>query len=70
MSKSTTATKSGIGLTGLAFFWAIVTQCLQWAGIINWPWEAIWGPFLFLLVIAFIWLFVGILIFILVVRRR
>jgi len=65
MSNSNKSTQSSIGLTGLAFFWAIVTQCLQWAGIINWPWEAIWGPFLLLLAITFICVF----IYILVARR-
>lgn len=67
-AKETTA-KSGIGLGGLFFGWGIVTQCLKWAGIVDWPWEAIWGPFLFLLAIILVWLIVGIIIF-LVVRNR
>lgn len=34
----------GIGLGGLCFLWGIITQCLNWAGILQWPWYAIWGP--------------------------
>jgi len=29
--------------------WGIVTQCLNWANIIQWPWYAIWGPILFII---------------------
>ena len=69
MSKSTTTAKSGIGIGGLCFLWGIVTQCLNWAGVVNWPWEAIWGPFLFFIGILLVWLVVGIIIF-LIVRNR
>lgn len=40
-----------VGISGIALAWGIITQCLQWAGVISWHWLAIWGPFL--LIVAF-----------------
>lgn len=52
-----TAKIGGIGISSLCLLWGIVTQCLSWAGVLQWPWFAIWGPVLFIVgiwVIAFI----------------
>ena len=43
-----------ISLGGITFFWGLITQCLQWAGVISWSWVAIWGPFLALIAICLI----------------
>lgn len=44
-------TTVSMGISGLALAWGLITQCLQWAGVISWHWLAIWGPFL--LIVAF-----------------
>ena len=54
-----TPTRGGIGLTGLALLWGLITQALSWAGVIDWPWYAMWGPFLIMLGVT-----VAILVFI------
>ncbi len=43
-SENKTTTRGGISLTALALLWGMVTQALTWAGVISWPWYAIWGP--------------------------
>ena len=40
------STTASIGIGGLCLLWGIVTQCLNWANVIQWPWYAIWGPVL------------------------
>lgn len=62
-SKSSTA--AGIGLSGLCLLWGLVTQCLNWAGILQWPWYAYWGPLLIVVMawaVTIIVVIVGILI--------
>lgn len=44
-----TKTTSSIGISSLCMLWGIVTQCLNWANVIQWPWYAIWGPILFII---------------------
>ncbi len=44
-----TRTTSSIGISSLCMLWGIVTQCLNWANILQWPWYAIWGPILFII---------------------
>jgi len=44
---------SGIGIGGVCLLWGIITQFLCLAGVISWPWYAIWGP---ALIMAVIWL--------------
>lgn len=44
-------TYQGPGIVGPTLLWGIVTQCLQWGGVISWPWFAIWLPFLVSLVV-------------------
>lgn len=40
---------TGISFSGLCLLWGIVTQCLNWANVIQWPWYAIWGPMVFII---------------------
>ena len=42
---------TSLGISGLCLLWGIVTQCLSWAGVVTWPWYAIWGPILFVFAI-------------------
>jgi hypothetical protein len=51
MDNNNSAKTGGIGLSGLTLLWGLVTQALSWAGVISWPWVAIWGPFLAILAI-------------------
>ena len=44
-------TYRGIGLTGIAAIWGLITQALAWGGVIVWPWYAIWGPLLLMLAV-------------------
>lgn len=46
MDNKKTVSTGGIGLTGLTLLWALITQCLTWAGVISFSWVAIWLPFL------------------------
>ena len=57
-----TKTTSGIGISSLCLLWGIVTQCLNWANVIQWPWYAIWGPVLFIISIWVITIIVAIVI--------
>ena len=43
-----------IGMVDVGFSWGVITQCLQWYGVIAWPWQAIWLPFLILLGITIV----------------
>ena len=55
-------TYTGPGLLTFALVWGLVTQCLAWAGVIAWPWYAIWGPALAVLgFIAVVLLVIGML---------
>lgn len=63
-----TNTVVGISFSGLCLLWGVVTQCLNWAGILYWPWYAIWGPFLFV-ILAWIFCFLLATIIVLIFRR-
>lgn len=43
---------TGIGISGVCLLWGIITQFLSFAGVIQWPWYAIWGPILVVLCIV------------------
>ena len=62
----------GIGISGLCFLWGIVTQCLNWAGVLHWSWYACWGPTICIIALWCIALLITLLIAIIavVVRRR
>jgi hypothetical protein len=47
-------TTINFGLSGIALIWGVVTQCLSWAGILDWSWVAIWGPLLVVLGITLV----------------
>lgn len=53
---------AGVSFTGLCMLWGLVTQCLSWAGVLQWPWYAIWGPFLFTLALWVLCIIIAILI--------
>ena len=55
-------TTSGLGISSLCLLWGIVTQCLNWANIIQWPWYAIWGPTLFVVVVWILAFIIAIII--------
>ena len=63
-NKNTTTVK-GLGVTGLTLLWGLITQALQWAGVIAWPWYAIWGPVLIALGISLVVVF-AVLVFALI----
>ena len=56
---------SGIGISGLCVLWGIVTQCLNWAGVLQWPWYACWGP---VLIITGLWVIAIIIVILIAVK--
>ncbi len=52
---------TGISAFGIVVLYGIVTQCLHWAGVVNWPWQAIWGPAVIVAVIWVIAILIGLL---------
>lgn len=45
---------STLHVTTLALSWGLITQCLEWAGVIAWGWIAVWLPLCISLVLAFV----------------
>lgn len=55
---SNNTARGGIGICGLALLWGLITQALAWAGVIDWPWYAMWGPVLIAVGISLVVFFV------------
>lgn len=65
MDNNSNTNRGGVGIFALCFGWGLVTQALTWAGVLNWPWIAIWGPALLYIVsvvIALLIISLGVLI--------
>lgn len=60
----------GMSITTVCLLWGIITQCLSWGNVIQWPWYAIWGPFLFIIALWVLAFIVTILIMIIAVIAR
>ena len=62
--------QAGIGIFGICVIYGLITQCLSWAGIISWPWQAIWGPAAIILILWLVAIVIGLVITGIMARRK